>query len=121
MQASIRIRPTCLAHVCLTLPINSWPNVDGGGGLLIANLCRLAREYCKRITSARARRKGLIDIEMIQDVIPEVERLDALTDIFKQKLLSLYGSTSDIPAHLIFWIKVMRSLCESVFTDREAA
>lgn len=57
---------------------------------------------------------------MIQDIIPEVERLDALTDIFKQKLLSLYGSASDIPGHLIFWIKVMRSLCQSVFACSKA-
>lgn len=82
----------------------------------------MCRNFYARITSKRARRRPFVDVEMLQDIPPEVDRINGVLEACEQKLDSMFGKDG-WPEPLPYWGKIVRFLrgCRScVFTTDDA-
>lgn len=95
---------------CVRSISNSPQELDIGAGLLFGNLCLLLRAYWSRITSVKARQRPFIDLDMINEILPELTRLSTILDIYEERVTIVYGPKW--PDHLAFWTRVIRFFCE---------
>jgi hypothetical protein len=94
--------PHC-SHASLT-------SAEAGFGLIFAGICQLCRTFYQRVTSARARKRPFVDVEMMEEIPLEMERLIGVTAVCEQRLNLLFGH-DNWPEHMAYWVRVARFLC----------
>lgn len=70
----------------------------------------LARSLNAQVTSPRARRRGQINLDVLRDVIPVVQRTVAMNSIYEQRLAVIFPT--GIPDHLDLITKLIRFFCK---------
>lgn len=72
-------------------------------------ICTLSREYHNRVSSALARRRPQLDLNMLADIKPEVERIQTTLEILEQRLRSMYsGHVPPQIGRMITLVRVQR-------------
>lgn len=105
-----------ISRLCLTWGRDdSYSSPDAGFGLIFASICQLCRSFYYRVTSVRARKRPFVDVEMLQEISPEMDRINGVMDVCEQKLDSVFGKTG-WPENLAYWARIVRFLRKDLTT-----
>lgn len=86
-----------------------YSSPDAGFGLIFASICQLCRAFYHRVTSVKARKRPFLDLAMLQEISPEMDRINQVMDVCEQKLDSMFGKNA-WPDKLGYWARVVRFL-----------
>lgn len=104
--------PELIQAILCVRPTSSLRKIDTGFSLVLGRLCTLAREMYARISSASAKSRPLLDLDMMEQIPAEVEELSSVLNFYEQRLTRFYGAKW--PKRLAYCSKVARFSCKGM-------
>lgn len=83
-----------------------------GFDIIFGPLCQLARSFYSRITSTRAKKRQRIDLEFLNEIPGELDRVRSILAVYERKLVEIYGSIDKVPPQFTRMSSMVRFMCK---------